>query len=53
MSASVILGLIALACFVLLFKMMGFLLKLVVVVLIVGAGYWYFAPHSGAPPLPF
>jgi hypothetical protein len=53
MSASILLGLLAVVCIVLLFKMMGFLFKLAVVALVIGAGYWYLAPHFGAPPLPF
>ncbi len=53
MSASVILGLIALACLILFFKVMGFLIKLALVAVILGAGYWYLAPLLGAPPLPF
>jgi hypothetical protein len=53
MSATVIFGLIALACLFLFFKMMGFLFKAAVVVLVIGVGYWYLAPHIGAPPLPF
>ena len=53
MSASVILGLIALACLILIFKMMGFLLKFAVIAVVIGAGYWYLAPHVGMPPLPF
>jgi hypothetical protein len=53
MSATVILGLIALACLILLFKVMGFLFKLALVAVILGVGYWYFAPLLGAPPLPF
>jgi hypothetical protein len=53
MSATVILGLIALACLILFFKVMGFLFKLALVAVILGVGYWYFAPLLGAPPLPF
>ncbi len=53
MSASIILGLIAVACFILFFKVMGFLLKFAVIAVVIGAGYWYLAPHIGAPPLPF
>lgn len=53
MSATVIFGLIALACLFLFFKMMGFLLKVAVVAVVIGVGYWYLAPHVGMPPLPF
>ena len=53
MSASILLGLIAVACFILFFKVMGFLLKLAVVAVVIGAGYWYLAPNVGLPQLPF
>lgn len=51
MSDTVILGLIALACLFLLFKMMGFLLKAAVVVLIIVAGYYYLSPVMDWPQI--
>lgn len=53
MSTSIIIGLVVLVCLVLLFKVMGFLLRLAVVLLALGAGYWYLAPQFGWPALPF
>ena len=53
MSTSIIIGLIVLVCLVLLFKVMGFLLRLAVVLLVLGAGYWYLGPQFGLPSLPF
>lgn len=51
MSDSIILGLIAAACFILLFKMMGFLFKVALVILIIGAGYYYLAPVMDWPQI--
>jgi len=53
MSTSIIIGLLVLVCLVLLFKVMGFLLRLVVVLVVIGAAYWYLAPIFGWPSLPF
>jgi hypothetical protein len=50
MSMSV--GVIALVCALLFFKAMGFLLRLVVIVLVLGAGYWTLAPYFDWQPLP-
>jgi hypothetical protein len=53
MSTSIIIGLLVLVCLVLLFKVMGFLLRLAVVLVVIGAAYWYLAPIFGWPSLPF
>jgi hypothetical protein len=53
MSVSLIVGLIALACLVLFFKVMGFLLRLAVIAVLAGIAYWYLAPYLDLPPLPF
>ncbi|WP_395771830.1 hypothetical protein [Arenimonas sp.] len=53
MSTSIIIGLIVLVCLILVFKVMGFLLRLSVVLLVVVVGYWYLGPHFGWPALPF
>ncbi|WP_395769076.1 hypothetical protein [Arenimonas sp.] len=53
MSTSIIIGLLVLVCLVLLFKVMGFLLRLAVVLAVIGAAYWYLAPIFGWPSLPF
>ena len=53
MSTSIIIGLVALVCRVLLFKVMGFLLRLAMVLVVLGAVYWYLAPIFGWPALPF
>lgn len=51
MSDTVIFGLIALAFLFLFFKMMGFLLKVAVVILVIGAGYYYLAPVMDWPQI--
>jgi hypothetical protein len=53
MSTSIIIGLIALVCLVLFFKVMGFLLRLAVIAVLAGAAYWFLAPYLDLPPLPF
>jgi hypothetical protein len=53
MSVSLIVGLIALVCLVLFFKVMSFLLRIAVIALLAGLAYWYLAPWFGWPPLPF
>jgi len=53
MSTSIIIGLVVLVCLVLLFKVMGFLLRLGVILLVLVAGYWYLGPYFGWPALPF
>ncbi len=53
MSVSLIVGLIALVCLVLFFKVMSFLVKLAVVTVVLLALYWFLAPMLGLPALPF
>lgn len=53
MGISIIIGLAVLVCLVLLFKVMGFLLRLAVVLVVLGAAYWYLAPMCGWPAFPF
>ena len=33
-------------------KVVGFVLKLVMLALVLFGGYWFLAPHLGMPPLP-
>jgi hypothetical protein len=49
MSEAVVTGLIALAVIVLLYKMAGFLLKLIAMLVILGVGYYYLSPVFGWP----
>jgi hypothetical protein len=53
MSMSLIVGLIAVVCLFLFFKVMSFLLRLTVIAVLAGAAYWYLAPYFGWPALPF
>lgn len=53
MSISLIVGLIALVCLFLFFKVMSFLLRIAVIAVIAGAAYWFLAPYLGWPALPF
>jgi hypothetical protein len=48
---SLIVGLAALLCLFFIFKVTSFLLRITVLVLVIGAAYWYLAPHFGWPML--
>jgi hypothetical protein len=50
---SLIVGLAALLCIFFIFKVTSFLLRLTVVIVVVGAAYWYLAPHFGLPMIHF
>mgnify|MGYP003493180909 CR=1 FL=1 len=49
MSESMVTGLLALAFVVLLYKISGILIRLVVVVALLGVGYYYLSPIFGWP----
>ncbi len=50
---SLMLGLVALLCLFFFFKVTSFLLRLAVLIVVLGAAYWYLAPHFGWPVLHF
>lgn len=51
MSETVVTGLLALALVVLLFKISGFLIRLLFVAVLLGVGYYYLSPIMGWPLL--
>lgn len=51
MSFAIIVGVLAVVCLVLFFKIMSFLLKLTVIAVALAAVYWFLAPTMGMPPL--
>ena len=53
MSFAVIVGVLAVVCLVLFFKIMSFLLKLTVIAVALAVAYWFLAPMLGMPPLVF
>ena len=53
MSISLIVGLIAILCLFLFFKVMSFLLRIAVIAVLASAAYWFLAPYLDWPALPF
>lgn len=51
MSFAVIVGVLAVVCLVLFFKIMSFLLKLTAIAVALVAAYWFLAPLLGMPLL--
>ena len=47
MTPSFLLCIVAAVCLFVFFKVMGFLLRISVIVIAVGAAYWHFAPQFG------
>ncbi len=46
---SLMLGLIALLCLFFIFKVTSFLFRIAFVLVVIGAAYWYLAPHFAWP----
>ena len=51
MSETVVTGLLALALLVLLFKISGFLIRMLVVAILLGVGYYYLSPVFAWPQI--
>lgn len=49
MSDSILFGLIAATCAIVLIKLMGWFLRLMLVLCVLAWGYWYMAPLLGWP----